>query len=134
MNDSTKKSEQEKLLQAGIITAEDTLLDGVRINYIDGPLGLLIQQGWWAYFTNEKLLLFMGSGLGWGGFSKKCIAIPYKNIREIGKCCCRLLPLGVSINYESPETGGCSTERIYFGPGGAKWKNLMAQKAGITLS
>lgn len=134
MNDSTKKSEQEKLLQAGLITAEDTLLDGVRAYRIIAPLGVLCQQGWWAYFTNEKVVLFMGSGLGLGGFSKKGIAIPYKNIKKIGKCAYMLLPMGVAIDYQDPQTGAISTEKIYFGPGGGKWKSFMAEKAGISLT
>lgn len=134
MNDAKRISEQEKMLQAGLITAEDTLLDGVRINRIDGPMGLFIEQGWWAYFTNEKVVLFMGAVLGYGGFSKKGIAIPYKNIRGIGKCSFRFLPLGVSIDYEDPETGAAATEKIYFGPGGGKWKSFMAEKAGISLT
>lgn len=134
MNDSTKKSEQEKMLQAGLITAEDTLLDGVRINHISGPMGMFVEQGWWAYFTNEKLILFLGAGLGFGGFSKKGIVIPYKNIKGIGKCSCRFLPMGVSIDYEVPESGDSCTEKIYFGPGGGKWKSLIAEKAGISLS
>lgn len=134
MNDTKRQSEQEKMRQAGIITAEDTLLDGVRINLISGPGGLFMDQGWWAYFTNEKLVLFMGAVLGYGGFSKKGLAIPYKNIRGIEKCLYRFFPIGVAVNYESPENGELTTEKIYFGPGGSKWKNFIAEKAGISLN
>ncbi len=62
VNDATKRSEQEKMVQAGLITADDALLDGVRVTLIDGPLGIFCAQGWWAYFTNEKIVVFMGSG------------------------------------------------------------------------
>lgn len=132
MNDATKKSEQEKMVQAGLISAEDTLLDGMRVYRIIAPLGMFVAQGWWAYFTNEKVVLFMGSMLGYGGFSKKGKVIPYKNIRNIGKCAYMFLPLGVSIEYEDPETGAMSKEKLYFGPGGGKWKSFMAEKAGIS--
>lgn len=132
MKDSTRKEEQEKMVQAGLITAEDTLLDGVRITCIAGPMGMFCAQGWWAYFTNEKLVLFMGSALGYGGFSKKGKVIPYKNIKGINKCAYMFLPLGVAIEYENPETGATDTEKIYFGPGGAKWKSLIAEKAGLS--
>ena len=92
MNDSTKKTEQEKMVQAGLISAEDTLIDGVRVNCIEGPLGLFAAQGWWAYFTSEKLVLFMGGALGYGKFS---------------------------------------TEKIYIGPGGGKWKSFLEEKTGV---
>lgn len=133
MDDATKKKEQEKLVQAGLITAEDTLLDGMRINCISGPLGMFCAQGWWAYFTNEKLVLFMGAALGYGKFSKKGKVIPYKNIRGIKKCPYMILPLGTAIDYEDPDTGASETEKIYFGPGGGKWNSFMAEKAGISL-
>lgn len=131
MNDSTKKSEQEKMVQAGVISAEDVLLDGVRIYCIRGPLGMFASQGWWAYFTNEKVVLFMGSALGLGKFSEKAKTIPYKKIRGIRSCPYMLLPIGTSIEYEDPDTGALSTEKIYFGPGGGKWKKLIEEKAGI---
>lgn len=134
MNDSTKKTEQAKLVEAGLISAEDTLVDGVRVYLIKGPMGILSTGGCWAYFTNEKLVLFMGAALGYGRFSKGGKAIPYKNIRNIGKCSYMMLPFGVAVDYENPENGSTETEKIYFGPGGGKWKSFMAEKAGISLS
>lgn len=134
MNDSKKKSEQEKMVQAGLIAADDALVDGVRVNKIKGPQGMVNEQGWWAYFTNENLVLFLGAALGFGGFSKKGTVIPYNKIRSIKKCPYMCLPTGVAIEYESPQTGALETEKIYFGPGGDKWKKFMAEKAGISLS
>lgn len=131
MNDSTKKTEQEKMVQAGLISAEDTLIDGVRVNCIEGPLGLFAAQGWWAYFTSEKLVLFMGGALGYGKFSKKGIVIPYRNIKEIKNCPYMILLSGIAINYEDPETGALATEKIYIGPGGGKWKSFLEEKTGV---
>lgn len=132
MIDSKKKSEQEKMVQAGLIAGDDMLVDGVRVTLIEGPMGILCTQGYWAYFTNEKLVLFMGSLLGYGGFSKKGKAIPYKMIKGLRKCSYMFLPLGIAINYENPETGALETEKIYFGPGGGRWNNFMAEKAGVS--
>ena len=132
MIDSKKKSEQEKMVQAGLITADDALVDGVRVNLIDGPLGMFVAQGWWAYFTNEKLVLFMGAALGYGGFSKKGKAIPYNKIKEIKKCPYMIILSGAAIEYENPETGALETEKVYFGPGGGKWTSFIAEKAGIS--
>lgn len=134
MNDSKKKSEQEKMVQAGLIAADDTLVDGVRVYLIKGPLGMFAAQGWWAYFTNENLVLFMGAMLGYGSFSKKGKVIPYKKIKGIWKCPYMIFLPGVAIEYENPETGALETEKVYFGPGSGKWKNFMAEKAGISPS
>lgn len=131
MKDSTRQSEQEKMVEAGLITAEDELVDGVRVTCIAGPLGTVCKQGWWAYFTKEKLVLFMGTALGYGGFNKKGRVIPYRNIRGINKCPYMFLPLGVAIDYEEPDTGSLATEKVYFGPGGSKWKGFLAEKAGL---
>lgn len=121
------------MVQAGLITAEDTLVDGVRVYEIEGPMGIFVTQGYWAYFTNEKLVVFMGSLLGYGGFSKKGRVIPYNKIKGIGKCPYMFMPIGTAIEYENPETGALETVKIYFGPGGKKWKSFMAEKAGISL-
>lgn len=132
MTDSKKKSEQEKMVQAGLITADDTLVDGVRVTLFEGPMGILATQGYWAYFTNEKLVLFMGAALGWGSFSKRGKVIPYNKIKEIRKSPYMLIMEGVAIDYENPETGALETEKVYFGPGGRKWMSFMSEKAGIS--
>lgn len=132
MNDIKKRSEQERLVQAGLITADDTFVDGVRVNLFEGPMGIMVTQGCWAYFTNEKLLLLAGSILGHGHFLKQGTVIPYDKIRAIRKSPYGLFMKGTAIDYEDPETGALKTEGVFFGPGGGKWKSFIAEKAGIS--
>lgn len=128
MNDSKKESQQERLVQAGLITADDVLVDGVRVNLFEGPLGILVTQGCWAYFTNEKLLLLAFSVLG----LKHGTVIPYDKIRAIRKSPYGLFMRGTAIDYEDPETGALKTKGVFFGPGGKKWTSFIAEKAGIS--
>lgn len=126
MNEAKKEKCRKNLVEAGLMEETDTLIDLVQANYLEPLIGKMGQwkQGW-TYFTGEKMIITYGL-LGGN------VIIPYKNIRRLGKCSQSMLPIGITITHEK-EGGGTVTDRISLMKR-QKWMDLLAEKAGISLS
>ena len=74
-------------------------------------------------FTESRVIVITG-------MLEDNIVIPYKTIRELGKCSQSLMPIGITITHEDPETGNQITDRISLMKRD-KWLNFMAEKAGV---
>lgn len=129
MNDKKKEKLKKNLVDLGLMEQNDTLVECLQANYVEKLMGKMGQwkQGW-IYFTEERIvyptgLLDLNSN----------IVIPYKNIRQIGKCNQGFFPMGIIVTYEHPTTGELTTDRFSMSKR-AKWMEFMAQKAGISLS
>ena len=90
--------EQEKmLLEAGLMAAEDTVLDSVAVNYVSpliGPIGEW-KKGW-LYFTEERIVCPF-SPPAQGG-----IVIPYAAITGLKTFSDGLVP-GLDVQYTAPD-------------------------------
>lgn len=124
MNDRKKEKLKKNLVEAGLMEETDTIVECLQANYMERLIGKLGQwkQGW-AYFTQERLICPTG-------VLNEDIVIPYKNIREIGKCSQGLFPMGIAITYENPKTGEVMTDKLSMTKR-EKWMDFMAEKAGI---
>ena len=127
MHEAKKYKAKQKLIKGGFMSEEDNIIDGFQVNYRENLLGGIgqWQQGWWAYFTEEKMVAIRALAN---------IVIPYKNIRSVGKCrYVFFLPVGISITFEHPESGEEVTEKFYMMKG-KKWRQFLADKAGVEIS
>ena len=124
MGASKLEKQKQKLIELGVMEQEDTLVDFLQASYVERLVGKLgkWKQGW-AYFTESRVIVITG-------MLEDNIVIPYKTIRELGKCSQSLMPIGITITHEDPETGNQITDRISLMKRN-KWLNLMAEKAGM---
>ncbi len=126
--DNAKLEKQKKnLVEAGLMTEEDTLIDYLQANYFDRILGKIGEwKKGWAYFTEEKLIVVTG-------LLSDNIVIPYKDIRGLGKCSQGLFPMGIKITHENAEGGKTVTDRISVMKRD-KWLELLSGKSGVSVS
>lgn len=132
MKDSKKDKIKKSLVESGLMESEDSIVDCFQANYLEKLAGSFKQwrQGW-IYFTDKKVIYPMGI---WGAaLGEKNIVIPYQNIRQLGKCSQQLLPIGISITYEHPQTGELVTDKFSMTKRN-KWMDFLAQRAGISLA
>lgn len=124
MGASKLEKQKQKLIELGVMEPEDTLVDFLQASYVERLVGKLgkWKQGW-AYFTESRVIVITG-------MQEDNIVIPYKTIRELGKCSQSLMPIGITITHEDPETGNQITDRISLMKWD-KWLNFMAEKAGV---
>ncbi len=127
MGETKLEKQKKKLVDAGLMTPEDNLIDFLQASYVERLIGKMgkWKQGW-AYFTEEKLIVFTG-------ILDDNIIIPYKNIRALGKCSQSLLPIGITITHEDAEKGKVITDRISMMKRD-KWLELLSSKSGVAVS
>ena len=97
MKEATKEKMKETLVELGLMDESDTIIEGLQANYFEYTLGKLgsWKQGW-IYFTEEKIVYPTG-------LLSDNIVIPYKSIKEIGKCSQSMLPIGITVTYDTAE-------------------------------
>lgn len=127
MGNAILKKQEETLVKAGLMTQEDKLIDFLQASYMERLVGKLGQwkQGW-VYFTEERLIVT-------AGFAGDIIVIPYKSIRELGKCSQGLFPMGIKITHEDAESGKTITDKISVMKRN-KWLELLSNKSGVSIS
>lgn len=127
MNDSKMEKQKERLVQAGLMEADDTLVDYVQTNNYHKLIAFIGEwKKGWSYFT-EKRFIYSGGLLG------ENAVIPYTNIRSLGKCTQMLLPIGITITYEDTETGKTITSKFSMMKRD-KRLDFLAEKTGISIS
>ena len=121
MGASKLEKQKQKLIELGVMEPEDTLVDFLQASYVERLVGKLgkWKQGW-AYFTESRVIVITG-------MLEDNIVSPYKTIRELGECSQSLMPIGITITHEDPETGNQITDRISLMKRD-KWLNFMAEK------
>ena len=121
------EKQQQKLVELGLMDPQDTLLDFFQASYVERLIGKMgkWKQGW-AYFTQEKLIVITG-------LLEENIVIPYKSIRELGKCTQSLLPMGIAITHEGPEGGQAVTDRVSMMKRD-KWLAFLSDRSGVAVS
>lgn len=126
MSNAKLEKQKKNLVEAGVMNEADTLIDFLQASYVERLVGKVgkWKQGW-AYFTEERLIVLTG-------LLDDNIVIPYKNIKELGKCSQGLMPMGIVITYEDAKTGKILTDKISMMKR-EKWLNFMAEKANITV-
>lgn len=126
MSNAKLEKQKKNLVEAGVMNEADILVDFLQASYVDRQLGKIgkWKQGW-AYFTEERLIVLTG-------LLDDNIVIPYKNIKELGKCSQSLMPIGITITYEDMKTGNIVTDKVSMMKRD-KWINFMAEKANITV-
>lgn len=125
MKNQAKLEKQKKLLvEAGVMEETDSLVDYLQANYVERLIGKVgtWKQGW-AYFTEERLIVLTG-------VLDNNIIIPYRNIKEIGKCSQGLFPMGIVITYEDGKTGEIVSDKVSMTKRD-KWIQFMEEKAEI---
>ena len=105
MNEAKLEKQKQNLVELGVMDPSDTLVDYLQASYV------------------ERLIVLTG-------LLADNIVVPYRNIRELGKCSQLLVPIGITITYEEMETGKLVTDKISMMKRD-KWIDFMAQKAGI---
>lgn len=127
MGNARLDKQKDNLVKAGLMTPEDNLIDFLQASYTERLVGKLGQwkQGW-AYFTEERLVVTTGLLSG-------NIVIPYKSIRELGKCSQGLFPMGIKITHEDAESGKTITDKISVMKRD-KWLELLSNKSGVSIS
>lgn len=127
MSASKLEKQQAKLVELGAMEQGDTLIDFLQASYVERLVGKMgrWKQGW-AYFTEEQLIVTTG-------LLEENLIIPYKTIRELGKCSQSLMPIGIVITHEDAKTGETVTDRVSMMKRD-RWMKFMADKAGILLS
>lgn len=126
MGDAKLEKQKKNLVEAGLMTPEENLIDFLQANYVEQIIGKFGEwKKGWAYFTEEKLIVVTGLLDG-------NIIIPYKNIRELEKCSQGLFPIGITITHEDMETGKTSKNKISLMKRD-KWLEFLANKSGIIL-
>lgn len=125
MNDKKKEKMKANLVKAGLMNQEDTIIECLQANYMERLIGKIGQwkQGW-VYFTQERCICPTG-------ILDNDIVIPYKNIRELGKCSQGLFPMGITITHENSETGELMTDKLSMTKR-EKWLDFLAEKSGVS--
>ena len=120
MNEAKLEKQKQNLVELGVMDPSDTLVDYLQASYVERLVGKMgpWKQGW-AYFTEERLIVLTG-------LLADNIVVPYRNIRELGKCSQLLVPIGITITYEEMETGKLVTDKISMMKRD-KWIDFMAQ-------
>lgn len=119
MSDARLEKQKKNLVESGLMSQEDTLVDFLQASYVDRKTW---KQGW-AYFTQERLIVITG-------LLNNNIVIPYQTITELGKCSQSLLPMGIVITHKDAETGAVVTDKISLMKR-EKWLEFLAGKAGV---
>jgi len=124
MKESKTKKQQRKLLELGVMEKEDTLIDFFQASYVERLIGNFgsWKQGW-AYFTEKRLILFTG-------LLEDNLIIPYNRILRLKRCTQSMLPIGIEITYEHPETGKTVSDKISMMKRD-KWLKFLSEKSGI---
>ena len=124
---SKMEKQKQKLIELGVMEPEDTLVDFLQASYVERLVGKMgrWKQGW-AYFTEERLIVTTG-------LLEENLIIPYKTIRELGKCSQSLMPIGIAITHEDAKTRETVTDKVSMMKRD-RWMKFMADKAGILLS
>lgn len=127
MSTAKVEKQKKKLVELGVIDLEDTLVDFVQASYVERRAGTLEKwkQGW-AYFTEDRLIIFTG-------LLEENIIIPYKNISKLQKCSQSFLPIGIIITHRGLKSSKKVTDKISMMKRD-KWLDFMAERAGITVS
>lgn len=127
MGDAKLEKQKKKLVEAGLMAPEDTLVGFLQASYVERLVGKLgkWKQGW-AYFTEERLIVITGLLTG-------DMVIPYKSIRGLEKCSQSLLPIGIAITHEDGEAGELVTDKISMMKRD-KWLELLSEKSGVAVS
>ena len=125
MGDKKLEKQKENLVKAELMEESDVLVDYLQASYVNRLVGKIgsWKQGW-AYFTEQRLIIITG-------VLNENIIIPYKNIRELGKCSQSLMPIGITITHEDMKTGKVVTDKISMMKRD-KWISFMAEKAQIS--
>ena len=127
MKESKIEKQQRKLLELDVMEKGDTLIDFFQASYVERLIGKFgsWKQGW-AYFTERRLIVFTG-------LLEDNLIIPYDRIRGLGKCSQSLLPIGIEITYEHPETGKMVSDKISMMKRD-KWLKFLSEKSGVSVS
>lgn len=117
LSDAKKQKLEESLRKSGVMSPSDRFIDAGYANLIR-----LLQrpQPGFACFTEEKFV--------WTGGLAEDVVIPYSQIRELGKCLVMLMPMGISISYESE---GKLVKKKFSIWTRNKWLSLLADKAKV---
>ncbi len=123
---SKLEKQKNKLVEAGLMSQEDTLVDFFQANYVEHLTKRMgtWKQGW-VYFTEKRLIVITG-------LLNSNIVIPYSEITQLEKCSQSLIPMGIAITHKDAESGALVTDKISLMKR-VKWMEFMAQRAGITL-
>ncbi|MDE7320219.1 MAG: hypothetical protein K2N46_10905 [Lachnospiraceae bacterium] len=127
MKESKIEKQQRKLLELGVMEKGDTLIDFFQASYVEHLIGKFgsWKQGW-AYFTEKRLIVFTG-------LLEENLIIPYDRIRGLGKCSQSLLPIGIEITYEHPETGKTVSSKVSMMKRD-RWLKYLSEKSGVSVS
>lgn len=127
MRESKIAKQQDKLLELGVMEKGDTLIDFFQASYVERLIGKFgsWKQGW-AYFTGRRLIVFTG-------LLEDNLIIPYDRIRGLGRCSQSLLPIGIEITYEHPESKKMVSDRISMMKRD-KWLKFLSEKSGVSVS
>ena len=125
MQEQKLEKQRQNLVNRGVLSPDETLYGSSTINYTEKMIGRIEtwQQGGVAIFTDQQVILSKG-------FSGEYIHIPYKCIKEVGKCNQGLFPTGMVISYENRESGEIVTEKISLGKR-KKWLQILSEKTGL---
>ena len=128
MNKKKLLKQQKNLTEAGLMEADDKLLDFVQCSYLE-KINLVRIGKWkqgWLFFTERKIICLVG-------FVGEKIVIPYKDIREIEKCYQGLFPMGIMVTYQNSENGDEIWEKFSVS-GRKKWLAFLEEKTGISVN
>lgn len=125
MNEQKLENQRQNLVNRGVISADEKLFGSTTINYTEKLIGRVEtwKQGGVAIFTDQQVILSKG-------FSGEYIHIPYKYIKELGKCNQGFFSIGLVITYEDRETREAVTEKISLGKR-KKWLQILLEKTGL---
>ena len=117
--------EQEKMqLEAGLMAAEDTVLDSVAVNYVSPLIGRIGEwKKGWLYFTEERIVCPF-SPPAQGG-----IVIPYAAITGLKTFSDGLVP-GLDVQYTAPD-GEPGIGHFTMLRGRDRWLGFLSGKTGL---
>ena len=128
MNEAKKEKLRQKLIKAGLIHQNDTLIDCLQVSYKENLLGK-IKSSWksgWIYFTQEKIVCTTS-------FLDSNIVIPYTTIKRLERNTqFFLFPFGIDVTYEEAGTGKMIVQKFSVQKRNY-WIDFLAQKAGISV-
>jgi len=125
MNDKRKEKYKQQFVEAGLMTEDEEMVDYIQCQHHVKKLGMGQWQQGWICFTDRKILYPLPLLS-----DKKALLIPYSSIRSLGKCTQSLLPLGIIVTYQDPETNEQKEERFSMAKRD-NWIAFLTEKAGL---
>ena len=105
MNDAKREKDSKKMIDTGLMSADDQLVDSLECNHFKPVFGCF---GNWAkgriYFTEKSIV--------YPRIINEDFIIPYNCIQELGKCRQTMLPIGIVVTYKHPKTGNIVTTKF----------------------